>query len=636
MTSPTPAELHDVLTRLRERYVASSGATIRAFEALAERLSSDPTAPEVVEALRRELHRVHGTAGSYGFLEVSRLAGALELLAIRWTGDATFDRDRRGAVIRQFARALEAAFATAPGGRVAAQRLLLVELPEGVNVGLIAEAVHRGYFVEQCTADEATKQIELAPPRMVISRAGALRSVPDGLPTILLRAEGVVTEPLAGRVRLLAERTDAREVLDVAESLATLAGSAGSTLLVVDDDPVVLTLVRHLCEREGMFVETRTDAMELEARLDDWRPALVLMDIGLPGRSGTETTRVLRQDPRFADLPVILFSGTNDAATREAAFQSGADDFMSKPVVPDELFRRISRLLELHRQRQLGQGVHPATSLPLPVRTLRSLDERLAALTPRDAGVSIALVRPLEPPVGIQRGGRWHRECRQLAASLLGTDAVVGFADETALLVVSAESGEALEARLAPRATAAGGELSAWVAGLADTRRLPNRSSRDLVAAAEEAWVAARETGAVTRIWDEADADLAPDVIIVEDDPALCDMLTFALSARGLTHRIYQTGPGALEGLRSMRPGARPPIVLLDVDLPGLDGFSLFERIRVDRPGVYRVVFMSVHGSEGDQLRALRAGALDFLTKPVSLRVLMAKLTVWRDRGPTT
>ena len=86
-----------------------------------------------------------------------------------------------------------------------------------------------------------------------------------------------------------------------------------------------------------------------------------------------------------------------------------------------------------------------------------------------------------------------------------------------------------------------------------------------------------------------------------------------------------------MEGLRAMRVRSRNPIVLLDVDLPGLDGFSLFERLRVERPGVFRVVFMSVHASEADQLRAIRAGALDYLAKPLSLRVLMAKVSTWRS-----
>src|SRR6185437_11021261 len=61
--------------------------------------------------------------------------------------------------------------------------------------------------------------------------------------------------------------------------------------------------------------------------------------------------------------------------------------------------------------------------------------------------------------------------------------------------------------------------------------------------------------------------------------------------------------------------------------LPGLDGFSLFERLQTERPGVYRVVFTSVHSTEDEQVRALEAGALDYLVKPISLRVVDRKST---------
>ena len=63
---------------------------------------------------------------------------------------------------------------------------------------------------------------------------------------------------------------------------------------------------------------------------------------------------------------------------------------------------------------------------------------------------------------------------------------------------------------------------------------------------------------------------------------------------------------------------------------------AIGERLREERPGEFLVVFISVQASEADQLRALRAGALDFLPKPLSFRVLLAKVAAWRDRGRAT
>src|SRR5689334_14342815 len=123
-----------------------------------------------------------------------------------------------------------------------------------------------------------------------------------------------------------------------------------------------------------------------------------------------------------------------------------------------------------------------------------------------------------------------------------------------------------------------------------------------------------------------------PEVIIVEDDTSFVEMLRYALESAGFTFLHFATGPEALDGLLSLNVGYRTPLVLLDVDLPGLDGFSLHERLRVERPGVYSTVFLTARGGEAEQLRAYRAGAIDYVPKPVNLRILMAKIPNWLER----
>ncbi|MEX1113283.1 MAG: response regulator, partial [Patescibacteria group bacterium] len=70
-------------------------------------------------------------------------------------------------------------------------------------------------------------------------------------------------------------------------------------------------------------------------------------------------------------------------------------------------------------------------------------------------------------------------------------------------------------------------------------------------------------------------------------------------------------------------------VVLLSVDLVGIDGHSLHERLQELRPNTFLVAFMSSRGSEADQIRALRAGAVDYLVKPVSIHVLVEKVGTW-------
>jgi CheY-like chemotaxis protein len=124
----------------------------------------------------------------------------------------------------------------------------------------------------------------------------------------------------------------------------------------------------------------------------------------------------------------------------------------------------------------------------------------------------------------------------------------------------------------------------------------------------------------------------APEVICIEDDQSLSELLAYGLKSRGYRYATFGNGAEALDALLALNTGGRRPLVLLDVDLPGIDGFSLFERLEAERPGVYRVVFTSVHSLEEEQMRALEAGALDYLIKPISLRVVLEKVRRWVGR----
>lgn len=123
-----------------------------------------------------------------------------------------------------------------------------------------------------------------------------------------------------------------------------------------------------------------------------------------------------------------------------------------------------------------------------------------------------------------------------------------------------------------------------------------------------------------------------PEVIVVEDDAALADLLTFGLEARGYRFVHYRNGREALDQLRALDTGVTVPLLLLDVDLPALDGYSIFEALQKDCPGKFRVVFTTVHGSESEQLRGLEAGAIDYMVKPMSLRVALEKIRRWVGR----
>ncbi|MET0012676.1 MAG: HD domain-containing phosphohydrolase [Sedimenticola sp.] len=123
-------------------------------------------------------------------------------------------------------------------------------------------------------------------------------------------------------------------------------------ILLVDDFLESLKLLTNLLTAEGYNVRPTDDpSLALESALEN-PPELILLDIKMPQMDGFGLCRLLKQDKRTAHIPVIFISVLQDAAARIRAFNVGGVDFISKPILREDLLSRISTHLELHRMRQ--------------------------------------------------------------------------------------------------------------------------------------------------------------------------------------------------------------------------------------------------------------------------------------------
>ena len=114
-------------------------------------------------------------------------------------------------------------------------------------------------------------------------------------------------------------------------------GKQTFTILVVDDDETNLTLARALLEADGFAVVTAMDAMSTFDVLKDVEPALILMDIQLPGMDGWELTRRLKKNIVTSHIPVIAVTAYGQQGDAERARQAGFVEFVAKPVSTRDL-----------------------------------------------------------------------------------------------------------------------------------------------------------------------------------------------------------------------------------------------------------------------------------------------------------
>jgi two-component system phosphate regulon response regulator PhoB len=128
----------------------------------------------------------------------------------------------------------------------------------------------------------------------------------------------------------------------MAESYATLAKP---TILVVEDEAPLLTLLRYNLEKQGFRVEEAADGQEALLRVAEARPDLVLLDWMLPALSGIEVCRQLRRRPGTRDLPIIMVTARTEDQDAVRALDTGADDYIAKPFAMEALLARIRALL---------------------------------------------------------------------------------------------------------------------------------------------------------------------------------------------------------------------------------------------------------------------------------------------------
>ena len=116
-------------------------------------------------------------------------------------------------------------------------------------------------------------------------------------------------------------------------------------ILVIEDDPDIVELLRYNLERESYRVSSAVTGSEGLAELRRERPDLVILDLMLPETSGFEVCRRLRRDAETENLPVIMLTARSEEADVIAGIELGADDYIKKPFSPRELVARVGAVL---------------------------------------------------------------------------------------------------------------------------------------------------------------------------------------------------------------------------------------------------------------------------------------------------
>lgn len=127
----------------------------------------------------------------------------------------------------------------------------------------------------------------------------------------------------------------------------------GKKILIADDEPDILEIIQYNLDREGFAVTTAKDGDEALLKAKALHPDLIILDIMMPKKNGVEVCEILRSQPAFKETLIIFLTALNDEASHIKGLETGADDYVSKPISPKVL---VSRVNALFRRTDKGPG----------------------------------------------------------------------------------------------------------------------------------------------------------------------------------------------------------------------------------------------------------------------------------------
>jgi diguanylate cyclase (GGDEF)-like protein len=436
---------------------------------------------------------------------------------------------------------------------------------------------------------------------------------------------------------------------DALHQLLEPAHQLEASVLAVDDDPQVLAVLAEVLSPVGLQVTTLEDPRRFWTVFERLRPDLLILDLDMPDVDGLDLCRVVRNDPRWRSLPILFLTVERDQAAVDRLFAAGADDYVGKPLGGPELLTRVRNRLERIRLHRLTSDIDPLTGLHNR-RAASAQIARLLRLADRHREpLSLALVR-LDQFGEINEGYGYHagddvlrQFGRWLQRWFRGEDVLARWGGDEFVLAMYGAIREDTIARLNERlaewqtvrlSAGAGNDaeftstFSAGVAQHAD-------DGRDVAALISAAEAALDQAGASARGqvvpagWTAGDDRTveACDAVIVEDDESLAALLVQALEGRGLRTRWIADGSAAAAALGGPDPSLRARVLLLDVNLPGMDGLSLLRHLGAS--GTLhrtRVIMLTLRSSEAETRQALALGAVDHVAKPFSLPILLQRV----------
>ncbi len=187
-------------------------------------------------------------------------------------------------------------------------------------------------------------------------------------------------------------------------------------ILIADDEPDILEIVSYNLGKEGYKIYTAKDGNEAIERAKQLHPDLIILDIMMPKKTGVEVCQILRSQPAFQDTLIIFLTALSDEASQIKGLETGADDYVSKPISPKVLVSRVNAIFRRINNKETGKSIQVGNINIDPVKFLVTINDLEVILAKKEFELLYLLA---------SRPGRVFLR-NEILSQVWGNDVIVG------------------------------------------------------------------------------------------------------------------------------------------------------------------------------------------------------------------
>ncbi|MGC2061369.1 MAG: diguanylate cyclase [Thermodesulfovibrionales bacterium] len=377
--------------------------------------------PQKAEEAAQLLHTLAGTAGTFGFSAVRGAARSMEVMlrtaisegVVPAAGEhlAALKAACKETAVFLPEQAPQEAVPEAFPIRTDSDEIFLVDDDPLVCESVAAQLRCYGYRISSfSTLAALTDALKISTPQIIImdlsfpegnvAGANAVAEIQRGrktpIPVMFLSSSSDFSSRLqavrSGGDAYFVKPADVGRMIDRLDVLTARRPRVPFRILIIDDEPLLADYHATVLRQAGM---TAAVVIEPERAMDfliDFRPELILMDVYMPGCSGMDLAKLIRQDETYIDIPIVYLSSETDVNRQLAAMGRGGDDFLTKPIQPDHLITSVTLRADRYRTLRSFMLYDGLTGLLNHTKTKEQLDIELSRASRQKTNLSFAMI----------------------------------------------------------------------------------------------------------------------------------------------------------------------------------------------------------------------------------------------------